>query len=147
MRYSRARRQAIKNSIDITPLMDLTFMLLIIFVITVPVLEYNTDIRSVIPEMNNPKKQEIKKDSLYTVQLDEEGKIYFQDGLTSLETLQDTLATVRDVQPDMTLWIRADAKRSYEEVIAIMRVAKHAGVQNISLVTQAESAAPKGKEP
>ena len=146
MRYSRARRQPIKNTIDITPLMDLTFMLLIIFVITVPVLEYSTDVHSVIPEMNNPRKQEISKDKLYVVQLDEEGKIYFQDALTSLDTLQDTLTDLRKSIPDVTLWIRADAKRSYEEVIAIMRVAKHAGIQGISLVTQAESAGkPQGR--
>ncbi|NLZ63298.1 MAG: hypothetical protein GX902_05765, partial [Lentisphaerae bacterium] len=48
-----SRRQRFKSisTIDLTPLMDLTFMLLIVFVITVPVVEYVTDVTP--PEMNS----------------------------------------------------------------------------------------------
>ena len=49
--YMKRRRRS--TNIDITPLMDLTFMLLIIFIITVPAMEYSTDVTP--PSMDTPK--------------------------------------------------------------------------------------------
>ena len=58
--YMKRRRRS--TNIDITPLMDLTFMLLIIFIITVPAMEYSTDVTP--PSMDTPKTVESITDKL-----------------------------------------------------------------------------------
>ena len=64
----RARRQNIAT-IDMSPLMDLTFMLLIIFVITVPSIYYKSDVKLTPPESTTNDKMQPDDNSIF-VELD-----------------------------------------------------------------------------
>ena len=132
--YRNQRRAQIH--IDITPLMDLTFMLLIIFIITVPAMEYSTDVTP--PPMETPKTvEDIKNKAVVT--LDKQGQIKLGDRIVPKGEL---IPALRQLGPDANLLIISDGSRRYEEVIEIHRLAYHAGVKSIYLVTQAEG---KGK--
>ena len=126
------RRKAVSSNIDITPLMDLTFMLLIIFIITVPAMEYSTDVTP--PPMETPKTVEDIKHKV-VVALDKDGRIALDSRTVSKEELFPAL---RAISPEANLLIISDGSRRYEEVIEIHRMAYHAGVKNIFLVTRAE---------
>ena len=93
MRGRRKRRQmAAIDQINVTPLLDLTFLLLIVFMITMPLMEYGTNISP--PEKENA--------------------------------------------PKTQLLLRADGSRTYNDVIELMALIRHAGFDDVSLVTQAE---------
>ncbi len=132
--YRNQRREQIH--IDITPLMDLTFMLLIIFIITVPAMEYSTDVTP--PSMETPRTVEDVKNKA-VVSLDKQGQIKLDNRIVPKGELVPAL---RQLGPEANLLIISDGSRRYEEVIEIHRLAYHAGVKNIFLVTQAEG---KGK--
>ena len=142
----RTSRVKLKSEIDITPLMDLTFMLLIIFVITVPVLEYSTKVDATPPELNNKQNEASAKDQSVVIHLTREGQVLYFDQKIQFNELDALFSSLRAQRPNMSLLIRADGARPYEDVIAIMRAAKHANVETISLVTQAERVTP-GKRP
>ncbi len=142
----RTSRVKLKSEIDITPLMDLTFMLLIIFVITVPVLEYSTKVDATPPELNNKQNEASAKDQSVVIHLTRDGQVLYFDQKIQFNELDALFSSLRAQRPNMSLLIRADGARPYEDVIAIMRAAKHANVETISLVTQAERVAP-GKRP
>lgn len=142
----RTSRVKLKSEIDITPLMDLTFMLLIIFVITVPVLEYSTKVDATPPELNNKQNEASAKDQSVVIHLTREGQVLYFDQKIQFNELDALFTSLRAQRPNMSLLIRADGARPYEDVIAIMRAAKHANVETISLVTQAERVTP-GKLP
>ncbi|MBP5639355.1 MAG: biopolymer transporter ExbD [Victivallales bacterium] len=130
-RYLHNQRKTAIN-IDITPLMDLTFMLLIIFIITVPAMEYSTDVTP--PSMETPKTVEDVKDKV-VVSLDKEGTIKVDNKIVPKGELIPVLKAVKD----SNVLIISDGSRRYEEVIEIHRLAYHAGVKSIYLVTRAEN--------
>lgn len=133
--FSRHKRNGHAPSIDITPLMDLTFMLLIVFIITVPAMEYSTDVTP--PSMNTPKTVENITDKA-VVSLNKDGKLEVDGAVVAKEELLARLRALKQSRPEANLLIISDGGRRYEEVIEVHRMAYHAGIKNIYLVTQAE---------
>lgn len=131
----RHKRFKSMSNIDMTPLMDLTFMLLIVFVITVPVIEYVTDVTP--PEMNSSHTVE-KVEEPVIIALNDAGVISLNEQSLALHELPALLQALQQQRSDLTVLVRADGTRPYEEVVAIMRVAHNAGITSISLMTQAE---------
>ena len=119
--------------INMTPLMDLTFMLLIIFIITVPVLDYSTDVTP--PKMTTEKEMNADE-SKVVVTLDAEGKCMVDGVPSSFSTLEEALVQRRSAGLEQVV-LRSDGTRPLEDVVAVMRAARHAGMR-ISLMTQAE---------
>lgn len=116
--------------------MDLTFMLLVVFIITVPSLNYTTEVNP--PDMNTPTTiEEIENKSVLT--LSSEGIIELDGRVVGMSSLVETLREVGELRPGVSLLIVADGKRPYEEVIGLHRSASQAQIKNIHLVTQAES--------
>ena len=128
------------GTIDITPLMDLTFMLLIIFIITVPALEFTTEVTP--PDMNTATTvEQIDNKVMLTMNENGEAKLEDRPGnqrLIAVNMLEEELAAVFRQNPDMALLIQVDGKRPYEDVIALHRAARHVGIKNVHLVTEAE---------
>ena len=123
------------GTIDITPLMDLTFMILIIFIITVPALEFTTEVTP--PDMNTATTvEEINNKVMLT--MSEKEEIQLDGRVVAMNMLEEELASVFKSKPDMALLIQVDGKRPYDDVIALHRAAGHVGIKNVHLVTEAE---------
>ena len=132
----RKRKSKPFNSIDLTSLMDLTFMLLIVFVITVPVIVYATDVTP--PELNSQKQVEKIEDPV-VITLNDAGVVSIDEQSIAMHELEDQLIRLRQQRgADVSILIRADGTRPYEDVVAIMRAAQKAGLTSVSLMTQAE---------
>ena len=86
------------------------------------------------------------KDQSVVIHLTRDGQVLYFDQKIQFNELDALFSSLRAQRPNMSLLIRADGARPYEDVIAIMRAAKHANVETISLVTQAERVTP-GKRP
>ena len=124
------------TEINITPLMDLTFLLLIVFIITAPVLEFSTDVSP--PEMSTDKPIEDDKEPVM-IGLDKQGRIILRKQPVEPAELARQLEQIRLRQPDVTVFIRADGTRPYREVIDLMKAVRAANITSVSLVTQPES--------
>ena len=129
------RRSQLKtiDEINMTPLIDLTFLLLIIFMITAPLLEYGVDVSP--PEMDASPIED--KDGV-VVNLNNRGEFTLDDVAMSADEITAALSARKQAQGKLTVMVRADGGRPYREVIELMKAVKAAGVKNISLVTQAE---------
>jgi biopolymer transport protein ExbD len=132
MRKRRTQNGAI-DEINMTPLIDITFFLLVIFIITMPIIEFSTSVTP--PQLNAKDVPEENK----SVSIDKEGKIIYNKMAISSEQLLEELRKLKMMNAKITLLLRADGSRPYKEVIELMRTIKNSGFQNISLVTQAES--------
>lgn len=134
MRGRRKRRQmAAIDQINVTPLLDLTFLLLIVFMITMPLMEYGTNISP--PEMNSDK---LPEDNFKSVTLTQNGTIEFDKEVVTREELTAYLTRLKENAPKTQLLLRADGSRTYNDVIELMALIRHAGFDDVSLVTQAE---------
>ena len=122
-----------RTEINMTPLMDLTFLLLIVFMITAPLLEYAVDVSPPKLDAEQP-----KEEKHLIVSLNSEGRLYVAKTPVTLRDLRLRLDALCRDDPDLAVFIRADESRAYGEVMAIMRMVRKAGLDNVSLLTQAE---------
>lgn len=121
------------SDINMTPLMDLTFILLITFIITFPLIEQGIAIN--LPKGKAADIQEIVSRSI-SLSLDKQ--LYLDDIPVSKEELVAAMADISAAEPDTTIYVRADRKLAYGEVVEIMRVLHDANITRMALVTAAE---------
>ena len=136
MRRRRLRNNA-RQSIDeinVTPLLDLTFLLLIAFMITMPLMEYGTQVSP--PEMNS---SELPDNNFKSVSLTGKGTILIDNEAVSEDQLLEKLKSLKSANPKLQLLLRADGSCSYKSVIALMAKIRNGGFSDITLVTQGES--------
>ncbi|HAR67895.1 MAG TPA: hypothetical protein DCR55_17065 [Lentisphaeria bacterium] len=118
---------------DITPLVDLTFILLIVFMITAPVLENAMDVKA--PALNNPRITE----SHTVISITAAGEYRWNGEMLSLAALQAQLTQLAETTPAAVIYLRADSVRQYGDVMAVMRLIRSTGITEVSLVTLPES--------
>ena len=135
MARKRRRRYEMKamDQIDMTPLLDLTFLLLIVFMISMPLMEYGTKIEP--PAMNS---DELPLDNIKSVSITGAGTIMFGNQAVTKEELVEKLKVLKSTDPKMNLLLRADGSRKYNDVISLMALIRSAGFADVTLVTQAE---------
>ena len=119
------------DQINITPLLDLTFMLLIVFMITTPLMENGIDVTP--PTMNADKINTEKVTKNLTITRD--GLLTYEKTPINQKELLATLRTLLQTTPDAVLLLRADGSRSYSEVIELMKTIRESGFKNVQLVT------------
>lgn len=135
---SRRRRNRIPmaaiDQINVTPLLDLTFLLLIAFMITMPLMEYGTGIEP--PEMNA---DELPTENFVSVTLTRDGTYILDKDAVSKEMLAEKLRSLAMRTPKPKLLVRGDGERSYKSVIELLALVRSCGFKDATLVTQAES--------
>ncbi|MCQ2378430.1 MAG: biopolymer transporter ExbD [Victivallaceae bacterium] len=132
--HKRARSQmAAIDQINVTPLLDLTFLLLIAFMITMPLMEYGTQISA--PEMNSG---DLPTENFGSVTLTKSGTIMLGNETLSREEMLDRIRRMKSDNPKLELLLRADGSRSYQDVIELMADIRRSGFDDVTLVTQAE---------
>ncbi len=122
------------DQINVTPLLDLVFLLLIAFMITMPLMEYGTTVKT--PEMNSGS---LPQENLVTVELTRDGTFMLDGEMISEENLRIKLKEMSTRDPKSELLVRGDGERSYKSVIELLALVRNCGFQNATLVTQAES--------
>ena len=124
------------DEINITPLMDTVFFLLIIFMITAPLLEYSIDVSP--PKMNASEKKPDEYSRVINVK--KNGDIEFEKKIMNPARL---IARLRELKasPDggrIKVFLRADKDLLYGSVIQVMKDVKNAGFTDISLITEVD---------
>src|SRR5215471_15974024 len=104
-RYSQRQNLSTLSEINITPLLDLAFVLLIIFMITTPLLERSTNL--VIPS-SGTKNPPINTSRVQTVSIDRAGTIRFNNHMIDVETLTTQLVELKQTNPNIAIVIRPD---------------------------------------
>ena len=139
------RRYKTTSTIDMSPLMDLTFMLLIIFVITVPSMYYKSDVKLTPPSSTTNDKMEVKENSVF-VELDNSGAIWLgsqnsrrSQSILSTDELTKRLSELVAEQPELIVYLVGDKERQYKEVIDIANAVQRANINTLSLVFNPET--------
>lgn len=135
MRRRRNRPQmAAIDQINVTPLLDLVFLLLIAFMITMPLMEYGTGVKT--PEMNSGS---LPQENIVVVELTKDGSYMLEQQVITEDDLRARLREMSSRDPKPELLVRGDGENSYKNVIELLALVRNCGFQNATLVTQAES--------
>ena len=132
-RFHRRNRISALSEINVTPLIDLAFALLIIFMITTPLLEQNIYLE--LP-LESQKSQSVPEQRFKAITLDAQGRYYWEGEGVSQERLMERLAAAAAESNPPVLNIRADARLPYQKVITLMDWVKQHNLSQISLDTQ-----------
>jgi biopolymer transport protein ExbD len=135
-RYSQRQSLSTVSEINITPLLDLAFVLLIIFMITTPLLESSMSL--VIPssaERNAP----ISSSQVQTVSIDRSEVIKLNNETVDLVALSERLAELKRANPDVAVVIRPDRELPVQKLVALMDALQRAGITKVGIATRAEA--------
>ncbi len=128
MRFKK--REAKRLSLDITPLIDVIFLLLIFFMVSTTFIS-SPGIKVNLPKAS-VKSKTIKPDSIEIV-ITEKNKLYLEGKTIEKEKFGATLAYLQKKSKRKNLIIRADGNVRHKDVVYIMDTAKQAGIQRLSI--------------
>ena len=134
-KFHRKDRLSALTEINVTPLIDLAFALLIIFMITTPLLEQTIEVNLPVEAV---KSQPEDREDFQAVSIDKAGLYYWGDLQVSEQQLADLLDTMAMDPAPPVLSIRADAQLPYQRVITVVDMIKQRKLSKISLDTKVE---------
>ena len=135
-RYSQRHSLSTLSEINITPLLDLAFVLLIIFMITTPLLENSLNL--VIPS-SGAANAPVNPAQVQTISIDRHETIRFNNELVDTQTLVARLTELKRTNPDVAVVIRPDRELAVQKLIALMDALQRAQIAKVGIATKAET--------
>jgi len=132
-RFSQRNQLVTLNDINITPLLDLAFVLLIIFVITAPLLEQSVRLDLPVGGAENAKPT---RDDVRTVEIAPDGFYRVKGRNLNIQELESRLVEDFKANPKLAVYIRADKKEAFEKVIAVLNVCEKHGIKRLDFGTK-----------
>ena len=120
------------DTINVTPMLDLAYVLLVIFIVMTTASVQGLKIDLPKPS-NKPAKAEHKETRIIQIQAD--GSLLLNGAAIGMAELESRLAAIRAREPDMPLVIKGDPGAHYEEVVGIIDMAARLNIANVGLVT------------
>jgi len=134
-RYSQRQSLSSLSEINITPLLDLAFVLLIIFMITTPQLENSMSL--IIPS-SGVKNPAVPSSQVQTISIDRNDAIRLNNQAVAIDSLSTQLIELRRSNPDVAVVIRPDRDLPVQKLITLMDALQRAHVMKVGIATRAE---------
>ncbi|MFZ5551291.1 MAG: ExbD/TolR family protein [Pseudomonadota bacterium] len=125
------------DDINITPMLDLAYVLLVTFIILTTASVQGVKVQSPQTQAAN----QLAKPQTRAVTITSDGAIYLDAYPVTLEELAQRLATYKSANPALPVVLKADARTQYQKVTEVLEVAKKLDITEIGLVTQRAVAA------
>ena len=123
-----------ETNIDLTPMLDVVFILLIFFVVTASFLKENAmDIEGQDPN-NNPPPPSLDDPQNVLIQIDARNQIFFNQERVDISAIRARVASARAENPSASVIVRPDKQSSADVLVSAMNSAREAGVTTISVM-------------
>ncbi|MGA2248417.1 MAG: biopolymer transporter ExbD [Verrucomicrobiota bacterium] len=120
------------TELNITPLLDLAFVLLVIFIITtIPPVK---DMDLVLPTAAKHQKDAPRK--AFYISLQADGQLFLNQETLKLDDLLQRLINLRMDDPDLNVIVRGDAKTKYKRIRAVLDICQQANLAKVDLATE-----------
>jgi biopolymer transport protein ExbD len=135
-RYSQRQSLSSLSEINITPLLDLAFVLLIIFMITTPLLENSMSL--VIPS-SGEKNPPIDASQVQTISIDRNEEIRLNNQTVDLDSLGAQLTELKQSNPEVAVVIRPDRELPVQKLVNLMDILQRSQITKVGIATKAEA--------
>jgi biopolymer transport protein ExbD len=129
--------------LNVTPLLDLCFVLLIIFMITTPLMENSVDL--VVPSSETAKTQ-INPAETQVIQIDRNDTLKLNGQVTTKAGLETQLAARKTLDPEISVVVRPDRDLAIQKFIDVMDILKRVGIGRVGVMTRREGGQQGGAE-
>jgi biopolymer transport protein ExbD len=123
------------SELNVTPLLDLAFVLLIIFMITTPLMENSVDL--VLPT-SDAAKNAVNPAAVQTIAIGQNEEIELNGQATSLEQLEGQLAALKAEDAEVAVVVRAHRDLPVQKLMNVMDVVQRAQIKKVGVVTNPE---------
>ena len=138
---SKHRRRKPMGEINVVPYIDVTLVLLIIFMITTPMLQTGVEVD--LPQAESAMVEQKEGEPPIVISIKGQGEYYINtdgqnDEQIEPEVINDRVAIVLSKKPGTQVLISADKGGDYGTVVTVMATLKNAGVPTVGLMTKPE---------
>ena len=131
-KFSKGHHSSL-NELNITPLLDLAFVLLVIFIITTPQLSNDLEMNLPTPRKDKPASPPPK---INRITVEANGRIALNDQTVELTALKQTLIALRSSDPDTSVVVRGASEVDYQRVINVLDALQQADITKVGLATE-----------
>lgn len=135
-RYSQRQSLSSLSEINITPLLDLAFVLLIIFMITTPLLESSMNL--IIPS-SSAKNPPVASSHPQILSIDRTETVRMNDQIIDPALLADRLSELKRNDPNIAVVIRPDRDLPVQKLVSLMDALQRAGISKVGIATKTEA--------
>ena len=121
------------NELNITPLLDLVFVLLVIFIITTPQLVNNLEMNLPSGKPPPPKKD---KPKITRIEVNSAGVITLDSVAVTLADLHSKLAAMKEANPDMPVVVKGSDEVEYQFMVGVLDTLQQLDITKVGLATQ-----------
>ncbi|MEP6810112.1 MAG: biopolymer transporter ExbD [Chthoniobacterales bacterium] len=135
-RYSQRTSLSTLSEINVTPLLDLAFVLLIIFIITTPLLENSVNLS--VPS-SSAATAPVDPAKVQTVSIDRNEVLKLNEEPLDAATLESRLVALRQANPEVAVVIRPDRELPVQKLVQVMDVLQRAQIARVGIATRNEA--------
>ncbi len=132
-RFSQRHPLVTLSDINVTPLLDLAFVLLIIFIITSPLLEQGLELE--LPKGGDPDRQ-ISQENVQTVEVGPKGEYLLNGESVGLAVIEKRLVEASQQNPKIWVYVRGDRKAHFENIFSVIDMCVRNGITRVSFRTK-----------
>ena len=132
-RYSSRSSLTQLAELNVTPLLDLAFVLLIIFMITTPLIENSMDL--VVPTSTTAK-TEVKPSEVQIISIDRNESLKLNEVEITADALEQQLAELKVKNANLAVAVRPHNELPVQRFIAVMDILKRVGIARVGIMTR-----------
>ncbi len=134
-RFSDRHALQTLSELNVTPLLDLAFVLLIIFMITTPLMDNSVDL--IVPSSEASEKA-VDPSAVQTISINRDAMLKLNGGETTLETMERQLVELKAARSEVAVVIRSHKELPVQKLIDVMDVVQRAKIARVGVVTTRE---------
>lgn len=124
------------DDINITPMLDLAYVLLVTFIILTTASVQGVKVKSPMTQAT----ANLAKPQTRAITITSDGAVYLDAYPVNMDQLRDSLAQYKAANPALPVVLKADAAAQYDKVMQVLEVAKKLDITEIGLVTKRAAA-------
>ncbi len=133
LKKTSKRGHSTMNELNITPLLDLVFVLLVIFIITTPQLVNNLEIS--LPSGKKPPVN-LKPKPPTRINVSAAGQITLNDEVVTVPQLKDKLQQLQNGNPDLGVVVKGSDEVDYQVMVNVMDTLRQLAITKMGLATE-----------
>ena len=131
----RDEGKKVNSDINVTPMVDVMLVLLIIFMVITPMLQHGHQVE--LAKTNNPEQMpDADKEDAILIAVTRDNKVFLNNDLIGADQLGDKVRDRLANKADKRVYVKADARAKYKNVVDVVDNVRSAGVDQLGLLTE-----------
>jgi biopolymer transport protein ExbD len=140
LKKTTRRGHSTLNELNITPLLDLVFVLLVIFIITTPQMVNNLEMFLPSGKPPPPANPDAPRPKINRIVVDAQGQAFLNDQALTVVELKDTLKQMKAADPELGVVVKGSDDADYQYMVSVLDVLQQLEITKVGLATEAPPA-------